>query len=96
MYGLVEFRIRVPVEIKQEGALFISSCQLLDVHSQGRTEEEAKNNVVEAIHLFVESCFERGTLDEALKERGFAPSSEEIQIPRNGQIIDISLPFVSH
>ena len=36
-----------------------------------RTPAEARRNLVEASELFVISCVERGTLDQALKELGF-------------------------
>lgn len=46
---------------------------LLDMSTQGRTLAEAIKNLVEAPQLFIVSCFERGTLDQALKELGFVP-----------------------
>ena len=69
---------RLPVDIKKKAKVYVSCCPILDIFSQGYTEEEAKSNLVEAVSLFFISCFERGTLDEALKECGFelAVSSE--------------------
>jgi hypothetical protein len=40
---------------------------------QGRDQEEAVRNLIEAAQLFIESCFERNVLDEVLKNCGFAP-----------------------
>ncbi len=34
------------------------------------------NPDLEAIQLFIESCYERGVLSEALKELGFKPDKE--------------------
>ncbi len=59
--------------VKQEGKWYIASCLPLDVHSQGHDEGEALRNLAEAIKLFVESCYERGTLDQVLKDCGFTP-----------------------
>jgi predicted RNase H-like HicB family nuclease len=59
-HGVVDFRLRLPVDFKQEGDWTIASCPVLDVHSQGRSEDEAKRNIIEAIQLFIDSSFERG------------------------------------
>jgi predicted RNase H-like HicB family nuclease len=69
----IEFKVTLPFKITKRSKWFLTSCPILDVHSQGPTEEIAKKNLVEAISLFLISCFERGTLDEVLKKCGFAP-----------------------
>ena len=70
----VTFEFQLPFKIKQDGKWYIASCPILDVHSQGTTEDKAKNNLIEALQLFFESCFKRGTLDQVLKESGFQPT----------------------
>lgn len=60
-------------QIKREGKWYIAHCPPLDITTQGRTAEEAKNNLFEASEFFFISCFERGTLDQALRELGFVP-----------------------
>jgi predicted RNase H-like HicB family nuclease len=58
--------------VKQDGKnRWVTGCPKLDVYSQGRTEEEAKESLKEAIELWVEDCLERGVLDAALREVGF-------------------------
>lgn len=95
-YGSVHFNVRVPACVKPEGTWFISSCPLLDVSSQGKTEEEALKNLAEALHLFFQSCYDRGTLDEVLKGSGFEPSDEsELADINDGQMIDVSLPLLA-
>jgi predicted RNase H-like HicB family nuclease len=69
----VTFEFQLPYKIKEEGRWYIATCPILDVHSQGTTAEKAKSNLVEALQLFFISCFERGTLDQVLKESGFKP-----------------------
>jgi predicted RNase H-like HicB family nuclease len=59
--------------IKRQGDWYIAHCPPLDVTTQGRTFDEAKKNLSEASQLFIVSCLERGTLDQALKELGFEP-----------------------
>jgi hypothetical protein len=44
------------------------------VSSQGRTRDQAARNLIEAAQLFLEDCFERGTLEEVLKDCGFTIS----------------------
>jgi predicted RNase H-like HicB family nuclease len=69
----VEFTLRLPVSFHQEGGWFIGEFPNLSLSSQGRTREEAERNLIEAAQLFMESCFARNQLDEALKECGFQP-----------------------
>lgn len=66
----LRLELTVPVSLKKEGEFFIASCPVLDVHSQGKTERKAMENLKEAMTLFLETCFEMGTLGEVLKEAG--------------------------
>ena len=68
---------------------------MLDVHSQGYTEEEARRNLAEAIKLFVVSCFERGTLDEALKECGFRALKAPPKPARETEFITVPIFFAT-
>lgn len=91
-----EFKAKLPVSIKKRKKWIVASCSLLDIHSQGSTEELAKKNLSEAISLFFTSCFERGTLDAVLKERGFelihsVPSLQKSQV--KGNYVDVPLLF---
>ena len=56
----LEFKL--PARVRKKGKWFISSCPPLDVHSQGRTKDEAERNLVDALTSFFISCYERGTL----------------------------------
>lgn len=67
----VNFALHLRVLFKEEDGWVIACFPDIDVASQGRTREEAARNLVEAAQLFVESCYERGTLDETLKACGF-------------------------
>ena len=60
----------LPCTIKKRKKWFLASCTVVDMHSQGETEKEAKDNLIEALTLFFVSCFERGTLDNVLKDCG--------------------------
>lgn len=67
----VTFKVTVPISVKKKGKIWISSCPCLDVISQGLNEEGARKNIEEALQLFLISCYERSTLDAALKQCGF-------------------------
>jgi predicted RNase H-like HicB family nuclease len=68
----MEFKL--PAQVRKKGKWFISSCKLLDVHSQGRTRGEAERNLEDALATFLLSCYERGTLEIVLREAGFVPA----------------------
>ena len=42
--------------IQQEGKWFVALCPELDVASQGKTVEEARQNLTEAVGLFLEEA----------------------------------------
>ena len=93
----VTFNVVVPVRVKKEGRYFISSCPALKVSSQATTEKKAKSNLIEAVSLFLVSCYERGTLDQVLKECGFVPAHDKKSKKRRrepqGETITVPLPF---
>lgn len=64
------FKVTLPIVFKKRNKGYVSTCPILDVHSQGTTQREAQKNLKEALELFFVSCFERGTLDQVLKECG--------------------------
>lgn len=70
--------------------IYVSFCPDFDIASQGRTEEEAEKNLIEAIIDFITTCLEMGTLHQVLTDCGFkkdtSPSEKE-------NILNISIPF---
>ncbi len=89
------FTIRFPTSFVEEGAgRVVALCATLDIMSQGATREEAKRNLVASVQLFVESCFERGTLDQVLKECGGKIGREAPTKP-DWFVIDVPLPLVA-
>lgn len=42
--------------IEREGEWYVAVCPEFDVASQGRTVEEAKQNLLEAVQLFLETA----------------------------------------
>jgi len=75
---------RLPFRVEREDDVWIASCDALDVVSQGDNREDAGHMLSEALQLFLESCLERGTLEDVLRESGFEPAggkpvSDEIE-----------------
>jgi predicted RNase H-like HicB family nuclease len=56
---------------------WIAVCPQIDVVTQGTSEDDAKRYLHEAVHLWFDSCVERGTLPEALRECGFRTATRE-------------------
>lgn len=87
--------------VKKENGWYVAHCPPLDITTQGRTESEAKKNLVEASELFVVSCFERGTFEQALRELGWRvvaghalSHGERPTLPKNGGFrFPVPVPF---
>lgn len=69
MQAVLSFKL--PAVIIKGENFYVSTCPVLDVSSQGKTKKEALENLKEALALFLKSCFERGTIDQVLKESQF-------------------------
>ena len=63
--------IEVTGEIWQEGNMYTAYCHELDVASAGRSLDEARKNLVEALEIFFEETARKGTLRSILAEAGF-------------------------
>ncbi len=70
MKATVQAEFKLFGVLKRAGDSYVAYCPPLDLTTQGRSESEAKKNLLEAAQLFIRSCLERGTLDQALKELG--------------------------
>jgi predicted RNase H-like HicB family nuclease len=83
--------------IKKQGKWYIAHCPPLDLSTQGKTAKEAQDNLIEASQLFIISCLERGTLDQALKELGFIPikgKASSDPIPRGSFSFPVPIPLM--
>lgn len=88
---IAHFTLQLPAVFTNEGSHVIASFPLLDVSSQGRTREEAAQNLIEATQLFIESCFERNVLDIVLKKCGFKPSHEHHAPDKDSLTVPVEL-----
>lgn len=63
--------IEYTVQIWKEGNQFVAHAMPLDVMSSGKTPEEARKALDEAVHLFLVTVEDMGTLEEVLQESGY-------------------------
>ena len=63
--------IEYTVQIWKEGDQFIAHAMLLDVMSSGKTPDEARKALDEAVHLFLVTAADMGTLEEILQDSGY-------------------------
>ena len=61
--------------ISQEGELFIAQCLEIDVASQGKSEDDAINNLKEALELYLEPP--RSTVMPKLRKFEISINSDE-------------------
>jgi len=66
------------IESWKKGSRYLARAPELDFISQGKTQKEAKENLMEVISIQFEEMKNMGTLAEYLQECGFDMSDEEI------------------
>lgn len=63
--------IEYTVHIWKEGGQFVAHAMPLDVMSSGGTPEEARKALDEAVHVFLVTAADMGTMEEILEEAGY-------------------------
>jgi len=71
----------LPIEIFQEGRVFVAHCPALRLASHGPTPETAKTALNEAVEIFFEEIERMGTLEEVLLECGWVRDSSSSKEP---------------
>jgi predicted RNase H-like HicB family nuclease len=64
-------KIEYTVQIWNEGDQFVAHAMPLDVMSSGKTPDQARKALDEAVHLFLSTAEEMGTIEELLDEAGY-------------------------
>ncbi|MGA2697606.1 MAG: type II toxin-antitoxin system HicB family antitoxin [Terriglobales bacterium] len=103
MQAIVQATFQLFGTMKEEDGWYIAHCPPLDITTQGRTPDEARNNLIEAADFFVVSCFERGTFEQALRELGWHvvagrpsaadPAEPPKDLPSGGFRFPVPVPF---
>lgn len=91
----ITLTLKLPIRIIKKEGWFISCCPVLNVHSQGKTENRALTNLKEALKLFLTCCYEKGTLDAVFKEAGLMPleKGKTKRLPKHFKNIDVPIPL---
>lgn len=63
--------VEYTVQTWKEGKQYVAQATPLDVVSAGSTPEKARKALREAVHLFLETAEETGSLEEVLIECGY-------------------------
>jgi predicted RNase H-like HicB family nuclease len=64
-------KVEYMVQIWKEGDQFVAHAMPLDVMSSGPTPEAARKALDEAVHLFLATAADVGTLEQILQEAGY-------------------------
>lgn len=78
-------KLQFTIEILKKDKWYLARAPELDFVSQGRTQEEAKKNLLEVIKIQFKEMRNMGTLEEYLQECGFDTKDDEI-IPRTEMV----------
>ncbi|MGR3177623.1 MAG: type II toxin-antitoxin system HicB family antitoxin [Candidatus Anammoxibacter sp.] len=78
-------KLNITVELWRKGGWFLAKSPELDFVAQGKTKEEAKNNLYEVVQIQFDEMEEDGTLKDYLAECGFE-RKEDIISPINEMI----------
>lgn len=77
----MKLAIDYTTQLWQEGDQFVAHAMPLDVASSGATPDEARKALEEAVHLFLESAAEMGTLDQVLEDAGYIRKADSWKSP---------------
>ncbi len=72
-------------QIWKKGAWYLAKCPELDFVSQGRTRQEAQDNLMEVIEIQFKEMSRMGTLEEYLDECGYE-LRENVAIPQTEMV----------
>lgn len=73
--------IQFTTQVFKEGTAFVAHTPELDVSSCGDTEQQAFDNLKEAVTLFLEEADKLGTLTQILEEAGFFKRGDTLEGP---------------
>jgi predicted RNase H-like HicB family nuclease len=65
---------KIAVTFFREGKQYVAYAPALDLSTCGETFDEARKNLVEALHVYIDECAQRGTLARALESYGWQRS----------------------
>lgn len=72
----VNFHLLFGTRRDQEAGVHVGYCPALNIYSQGRSEDEAQEAVVDAAKLFIINCYRRDILNRVLRDCGMTEAVE--------------------
>ncbi len=75
-------KLNITIELWKKKAWYLAKSPELDFVAQGKTEDEAKNNLYDLVQIQFQELEEMGTLKDYLAECGFE-EKEDILSPTN-------------
>jgi len=88
--SVVTLHLKLEVATRKDGKVWLAWCPSIDVMTQGPNKKAAIDSLREAVHLWFDSCIERGVLDRALKEAGFKKMRPGQALPKNTSIVHVA------
>ncbi len=92
MTDMIAVKLRLSAFVRRVNDIWESVCPTLAVYSQGDSEAEAKENLQEAVELWMESCLERNTLSASLEELGWHRIPPGLPMPSGDYSIEVLRP----
>ncbi len=90
MFGAVELKIRLEIDLRPDGDCWIAHCPPLDLYTQSDSKDSAEESMREAVLLWFESCLERRVLAKALEDVGFKLAKPGDKIPPQASVIGLA------
>ena len=75
----VQFRLKFATRHDERASVYVGYCPALGLYSQGTTESEAGEAVVNAAKLFIVTCYERDILHTVLRGRGMTKAVADVK-----------------
>lgn len=69
----IRLEVRLAGYVRRDGRQWVAVCPAVGVASQGRDRADAERCLQQAVEIWFDSCIERGTLEQALRECKFRP-----------------------
>lgn len=88
-----KFSFKIPVTIFKEGDIFVAYTPALDLSTSGKTFDQVKKRLSEAVGIFFEEIEKMGTTDEVLGSLGWQKVKQEWQpiIPVAHEMLEFQL-----
>ena len=89
----ISLDVHLPAFVRRDTSRrWIATCPMVGVVTQGKSADDARHCLQEAVELWFESCVERGVLEQALREANFGPSRRGSDIPGQSFEIHLTIP----